>query len=234
MGLSHALKPLKAYMTYRTDVHDRTIGHHSTMELLFWVAGIAPGLPIFVAFPTIFQVLHRPSPNVYLGSGPIMNVSTVCSLDCQCLLARYSCWANCSLSCRTLSRPLTSCQPKGLGYNACWNIASIPALKRLDHMHLHMVTHLEDSGRHGLGIQEAYLPPVVPPAPHKALTNIDEDWQANPDPGIAHQPLMVFVGNCWAGMQDEGYIEDYEQVVSACMPAAFSDLVPERLGGDAG
>lgn len=63
-----------------------------------------------------------------------------------------------------------------------------------------MGTHLEDSGWHGLGIQEAYLPSVVPPASHKALADIDEDGQADPDPGVAHQPLMVLIGNCWAGM----------------------------------
>lgn len=76
--------------------------------------------------------------------------------------------------------------------------------------------HLENPGRHGLGVQKPDLPSVVPPAPHQALAKVDEDGQADPHPGVAHQPLMVFIGDCWAGVKYEGHIEDDEEVMRAC------------------
>lgn len=65
----------------------------------------------------------------------------------------------------------------------------------------------------------------MPPAPDQAFTDIDEDWQANPDPGVAHQPFMVLIRNCWAGVQYEGHVEDDEEMMRACTSSGNEETV---------
>ncbi len=77
--------------------------------------------------------------------------------------------------------------------------------------------HLQDVCRQAARLQQPDVPVIVPPAPHDAFCEVDEDGQAHPHPCVTDQPLVVLIGDGRPGVQNEGHIENDEQVVRACV-----------------